>query len=92
MRPELSPGDWLLTVRGGRVRSGQIRVFRDPRLSTRWIVKRVGAVHSSSSGTVFEARSDNPRAPGSADSHEFGPISTTETYRVVWPRRPEVSG
>ncbi|ULE35621.1 S26 family signal peptidase [Mycobacterium sp. IDR2000157661] len=91
MGPTLSPGDWVLTVRGGRVRSGQVRVFRDPRRSTRWLVKRVGDVHTSSSGTVFDARSDNPRAIGSADSHEFGPVSATETYRVVWPMRTEFS-
>lgn len=89
MRPTLRPGDWLVTLRGGRIRRGQLRVFRDPRLSTRWLVKRVGDVHTSASGTVFDARSDNPHSPGSADSHEFGPVSTAETYRVVWPARTE---
>ena len=85
MRPALAPGDWLVTVRGGRIRRGQLRVFRDPRRSTRWLVKRVGDVHTSPSGTVFEARSDNSGAPGAADSHEFGPVSAPGTYRVVWP-------
>ncbi len=84
MRPALGPGDGLLAVRGGRLRRGQLRVFRDPRLSTRWLVKRVGEVYKSGSGTIFEARSDNPRVPGAVDSHEFGPVSAAGTYRVVW--------
>lgn len=87
MRPALRPGDWLVTMRGGSIRRGQIRVFRDPRLSTRWLVKRVGDVYTSSRGTVFEARSDNPGAVGAVDSHEFGPISAAGSYRVVWPAR-----
>lgn len=90
MRPTLNPGDRLLAMRGGLIRRGQLRVFRDPRRSTRWLVKRVGYVFTSSSGTVFEARSDNPRAPGAVDSHEFGPISAAGSYRVVWPARAQV--
>jgi hypothetical protein len=87
MRPALSPGDLLLAVRGGQPLRGQVRVFPDPRLSTRWLVKRVGDVYDSSSGTIFEARSDNPGAPGAADSHDFGWVSAAGSHRVVWPRR-----
>lgn len=87
MRPALRPGDWLVTMRGGSIQRGQIRVFRDPRLSTRWLVKRVGDVYPSARGAVFEARSDNPGASGAVDSHEFGPISAAGSYRVVWPVR-----
>ena len=85
MRPALRPGDGLLALRGGDPRRGQLRVFRDPRLSTRWLIKRVGDVH----GTAFEARSDNPDAPGAADSDEFGWVSAAGSYRVLWtvPRR-----
>jgi hypothetical protein len=84
MRPALVPGDGLLAIRGGRPRRGQLRVFADPRRSTRWLVKRVGEAYGSGSGAIFEARSDNPRAPGAADSHEFGWVSCLDTYRVVW--------
>jgi signal peptidase I len=87
MRPTLRPGDWLLTVRGGSIRRGQLRVFRDPRLSTRWLIKRVGDVYTTAHGSIFEARSDNPGAPGSVDSHEFGPISAAGSYRVMWSAR-----
>ncbi len=83
MRPALGPGDGLLAVRGGRLRRGQLRVFPDPRRSTRWLVKRVGDVHGSGRGAIFEARSDNPRAPGAADSHEFGWVPAAGSYRVL---------
>jgi hypothetical protein len=84
MRPALGPGDGLLAVRCTRPRRGQLRVFPDPRLSTRWLVKRVGDVHGSGSAGIFEARSDNPRAAGAADSHEFGWVSAASSYRVVF--------
>jgi hypothetical protein len=85
MRPALGPGDLLLAMRGGEPLRGQVRVFRDPRRSTRWLVKRVGDVYASASGAIFEARSDNPAAPGAADSHEFGWVSAAGSYRVLWP-------
>lgn len=90
MRPALGPGDLLFALRGGEPRRGQLRLFRDPRLSTRWLVKRVGDVHASAHGAIFEARSDNPDAPGAVDSHEFGPVKGAGTYRVVWTDRNRV--
>jgi hypothetical protein len=92
MRPTLGPGDGLLAMVGGGLRQGQLRVFRDPRLSSRWLVKRVGEVYGSGPGARFEARSDNPRAPGSADSHEFGWVRAAGSYRVVWTVRRGGSG
>lgn len=85
MRPTLEPGVMLVALRDGHPRQGQLRVFRHPNTSTRWLVKRVGEVY----GSAFEARSDNPRAPGASDSHDFGPVSSSDTYRVVWPRRDQ---
>ncbi|MDX1889542.1 S26 family signal peptidase [Mycolicibacterium sp. 050158] len=92
MRPALQPGDGLVAWRGGQLRQGQLRLFRDPRSSARWLVKRVGEVYESPSGTIFEARSDDPRAPGAADSHEFGWVSAAGTYRVVWTVRGSRGG
>ncbi|MCH9734334.1 MAG: S26 family signal peptidase [Actinomycetia bacterium] len=83
MLPTLQPGDGLLTFRGGRPREGELRVFPYPG-SSQYLVKRVGAVRRSGSGTVFEARSDNAGAPGATDSREFGWVSAAESYRVVW--------
>jgi hypothetical protein len=84
MRPTLSPGDGLLTLRDDDPRRGQLRVFRDPTKSSRWLVKRVGDVYRGERSVTFEARSDNPNAPGASDSHEFGWVPASGTYRVVW--------
>ncbi len=83
MRPALNPGDGLVGLRGGTPAVGQLRLFRDPRRSTRWLVKRVGEVYGTGPGAIFEARSDNPAARGAVDSHEFGWIAAAGTYRVV---------
>ena len=90
MRPTLGPGDGLLAVRVGGVRHGQLRVFPDPRRSSRWLVKRVGDVYGSGRTAIFEARSDNPHEPSAADSHEFGPVSAAGSYRVVLKVRAKV--
>jgi len=84
MRPALNPGDGLLALRGGVPRRGQIRVFRDPTLPTRWLVKRVGGVRGSGRDATFEAASDNPSAPGVVDSRQFGWVPAQGTYRVLW--------
>jgi hypothetical protein len=84
MRPALKPGDGVLALRGGDPRRGQIRVFPDPTLPSRWLVKRVGDVRGTGRGATFEARSDNPRAPGVVDSRQFGWVPAAGSYRVVW--------
>jgi hypothetical protein len=81
MRPSLCPGDGLIALRCGRARRGEVRVFRDPTLPTRWLVKRVGAVRGS--GATFEACSDNPNAAGVVDSRQFGWVAAAGSYRVV---------
>jgi signal peptidase I len=92
MRPTLQPGDLVVAVRGRRPRRNQLRVFPDPRLSTRWLVKRVGEVYRSDRSVIFEACSDNPAAPGAVDSHEFGWVPAENSYRVVWRYRPPSTG
>jgi hypothetical protein len=87
MRPTLCPGDGLLTVRGGRPRPGQLRVFPDPTLPSRWLIKRVGDVTGSGRRATFEARSDNPHAPGVVDSRQFGWVSAVGSYHVLWVAR-----
>ncbi|HEX3283809.1 MAG TPA: S26 family signal peptidase [Mycobacterium sp.] len=91
MHPALNPGDGLFALRGGEPRRGQLRLFPDPRRSTRWLVKRVGDVHGTGGGAIFEARSDNPNAHGAVDSHELGWISAAGSYRVIWTVRAKVS-
>ncbi|CAJ1578498.1 S26 family signal peptidase [[Mycobacterium] wendilense] len=87
MRPTLSPGDGLLGWRGGRPRRGQVRVFQDPTLPSRWLVKRVGQVHGSRRAATFEACSDNPSAPGVVDSRRFGLVPAAGSYRVIYTAR-----
>nr|WP_199203310.1 S26 family signal peptidase [Mycobacterium sp. shizuoka-1] len=84
MRPTLAPGDGLLTVRGGHPRPGQLRVFPDPTLSSRWLIKRVGDVRGRGRAATFEACSDNAGAPGVVDSRHFGAVPAAGSYRVVW--------
>lgn len=84
MRPALRPGDGLLALRGGGPRRGQLRVFRDPTLPSRWLVKRVGGVRGSGRNATFEACSDNAQAPGVVDSRQFGWVPATGSYRVLW--------
>lgn len=84
MRPTLNPGDGLLGVRAGAPRPGQLRVFRDPTMPSRWLIKRVGGIRRSGADVAFEARSDNPGAPGVVDSRHFGWVASADSYRVVW--------
>ena len=91
MRPALSPGDGLLALRGGGPRRGQLRVFRDPTLPSRWLVKRVGGVRGTGRNATFEACSDNPRAPGVVDSRQFGWVPAAGSYRVLWTVRGAIA-
>jgi hypothetical protein len=84
MRPALHPGDGLLAMRCAKPRPGQMRVFPDPTLPSRWLVKRVGGVRREGDRTAFEALSDNPDAPGVVDSRRFGWVPAAGSYRVVW--------
>jgi hypothetical protein len=90
MRPELSPGDGLLALRGGAPRRGQLRVFRDPTVPSRWLVKRVGDVRGAGRSATFEARSDNTQAVGVVDSRQFGWVPAAGSYRVVWTVRRRI--
>jgi hypothetical protein len=84
MRPALSPGDGLVALHGGHPRRGQLRVFPDPSLPSRWLVKRVGGVRGAGRNATFEACSDSPQAPGVVDSRQFGWVPAAGSYRVVW--------
>lgn len=84
MRPALQPGDGLLALRACGPRRGQLRVFRDPMLPSRWLVKRVGGVRGAGRSARFEARSDNHQAPGVVDSRQFGWVPAAGSYRVLW--------
>ena len=92
MRPTLHPGDGLLGLRWKRARPGQVRVFPDPTMPGRWLVKRVGGVRGTGARATFEACSDNPHAPGVVDSRRFGWVPAQGSYRVVWSVRGATRG
>lgn len=82
MSPTYLPGERLTALRRWRpIRPGDVVVARDPRDSTRWIVKRCVA----KSGALLDLRGDNPAA--STDSRDFGLVPRRAVaYLVVDPR------
>ena len=79
MEPTLVAGQGLLTTPLGRARRGQIRVFEHPYRPGFWLVKRVDAVD----GSTMTVSSDNPEAPGVADSRSFGPVDAEGSFRLL---------
>lgn len=78
MEPALHPGDWVLGVRGGRARPGDVVVFEHPLRPGFDLVKRVVAPDGQAENPITApdelwALGDNPVA-GSVDSRTLGPI------------------
>lgn len=82
MLPALHAGDDVIALRPWRrVRVGDVVVFRDPRRSERWLIKRCHARH----GHELDLRGDNEAA--STDSREFGLVAQRDiVYLVISPR------
>jgi nickel-type superoxide dismutase maturation protease len=70
MLPVLRPGDWLIARRTRRIRPGQVVLAWHPSRAGLLLVKR--AARPVDGGWWLE--SDNPAAPGAADSSRFGPV------------------
>jgi nickel-type superoxide dismutase maturation protease len=93
MRPTLLPGDWLIARRTRRIRPGQVVLAWHPSRGMPptheglLLVKR--AARRVDGG--WWLASDNPLAPGAADSSRFGPVSDDRIVgRVLgryWPIR-----
>ena len=77
MEPSLSAGDRLLVHRTQRPRRGHVVAVRDPRDTTRVLVKRV--VELNDDGVVVLG--DNPAS--STDSRTFGPVSRAALIGVA---------
>ena len=71
MRPALLPGDRLLVLRAGPIRTGDVVAVTDPRQPARTVVKRV----ADRRGTTVTVLGDNPAA--STDSRTFGPVPSS---------------
>ena len=84
MRPALLPGDRVLVVRTGRLRSGDIAAVRDPREPSRIVVKRVAGPAPGGWRVV----GDNPAR--STDSRVFGVVGRDLVVgRVVYRYYPQ---
>ncbi len=85
MRPALEPGDGLVAVCAaapyGPASCGCSATRGGPRAGSS---SGSADVYGTGSSAIFEARSDNPKAPGAVDSHEFGWVPAADSYRVVW--------
>lgn len=79
MSPTLQPGDWVLGMRAGRARRGDVVVFSHPLRPGFEMVKRVAAISGEDMGRVslgpgeMWVLGDNPDG-GSVDSRVLGPI------------------
>jgi nickel-type superoxide dismutase maturation protease len=77
MAPTLRPGDRLLVARWPRLRPGHVIALRDPRRSSRILVKRLVAVD----GEHLTVMGDNPDA--STDSRHFGAVPKAAVLGLV---------
>ena len=82
MSPTYEPGERVTAFRRWRpVHRGDVVVLRDPRESSRWIIKRCVA----KVGAQLDLRGDNPAA--STDSRDFGLVASRDVaYIVVDPK------
>ena len=89
MRPTLEHGDWLVAVRSGRIRRGELVVIRRPDHGIE-VVKRVAAVPGEGAlgRDEYLVLGDHPAR--STDSRSFGPVTRDLIAGVVvaryWPR------
>ncbi len=78
MTPTYVPGERLTAVRRWRpVRRGDVVVVRDPRDSSRWLLKRC----VEKVGKLLDLRGDNAHA--STDSRDFGLVSSRKVVYIV---------
>jgi signal peptidase I len=74
MEPALRPGDWLLVLRTGRAKPGQLVIARNPEKPGMMLVKRLSRVMPDGG---YWLTSDSPM-PGVVDSRRFGPVAGLE--------------
>jgi nickel-type superoxide dismutase maturation protease len=82
MVPTLEPGDWLVAVRAGPIRRGDVVVVRHPDRDLE-LVKRVAALPGDEDAEPdrFLVVGDNPEE--STDGRSFGPVSRSAIAGVV---------
>jgi phage repressor protein C with HTH and peptisase S24 domain len=78
MEPTYHDGELLTAVRRWRrVHPNDVVVVRDPRDSSRWLLKRCAAVTDS----LLDLRGDNPAA--STDSRDFGLVPNRDVAYIA---------
>jgi nickel-type superoxide dismutase maturation protease len=93
MAPALEPGDWLVAVRPGGLRRGEIVVVEHPERQGFEMVKRLSGIPGDTLGALalgddhYWVTGDRPEA--STDSRWFGPVGRAAIRGVVvlrcWP-------
>ncbi len=85
MSPTYASGERVTALRPWRpVRAGDVVVVRDPRVRTRWILKRCVARERGR----LDLRGDNEAA--STDSRDFGLVPCSDVAYLVVDPRPRV--
>ena len=92
MVPTLAPGDWLIAIRAGPIRRGDVVVVRHPDRGLE-LVKRVAALpgEEGAGPDRYLVIGDNPE--GSTDGRSFGPVPRSAIAGLVVARyrpRPRV--
>lgn len=84
MQPTYEGGEVLTAIRKWRrVRVGDVVVVRDPRDSSRWLLKRCVARE----GSMLDVRGDNDQA--STDSRDFGLVTSKDVRYLVLRRQKQ---
>ncbi|HJV04057.1 MAG TPA: S26 family signal peptidase, partial [Actinomycetota bacterium] len=80
MVPTLQPGDWLIAIRAGPIRPGDVVVVRHPDRDLE-LVKRVVSVPGEGEPDRYLVVGDNPDE--STDGRSFGPVPRSAIAGVV---------
>jgi nickel-type superoxide dismutase maturation protease len=80
MVPTLEPGDWLIAIRAGPIRPGDVDVVRHPDRDLE-LVKRVVSVPGEGEPDRYLVVGDNPDE--STDGRSFGPVPRSAIAGVV---------
>lgn len=79
MEPTLHAGDLVLVDTRARPAEGDVICARHPLDAQTQVIKRVAYID----GSHLFLRSDNPDAPGAADSNRFGLVELSSVIGVV---------
>ncbi len=88
MAPLFLDGDGVVAIRSNRATVGQLRVAQHPFEPSRWLLKRVAAVHPDHKMRLLSDSLDH----SAVDSRQFGNVDVQGSYRVLLHFKPAASG